>query len=101
MKRRRRKSPALRRAKCTARDNARTMATPVNGRLCVVCPIVCIGTRGHEDKAGACRELDNRRERAPDRLRTRPPGDGAPTPRSLANYVQPVATRCEEHATSH
>jgi hypothetical protein len=36
MKRRRRKSPALRRAKCTARDNPRTMATPVNDRLHVL-----------------------------------------------------------------
>jgi hypothetical protein len=35
MKRRRRKSPALRRAKCTARDNPRTMATPVNDHLLV------------------------------------------------------------------
>ncbi len=39
------------------------------------------------------RELDNRRERPPDRLRRRPPGDGAPT-RSSTSYARPVATRC-------
>ena len=39
----------------SARSNLGLAATAANDRLFVFCPIVYIGTRVHEDKAGACR----------------------------------------------